>query len=106
MKIKAFALLDMKVQAFHAPFFLVHEAQAIRACADLAADTSTVVGRHPADFVLMEIGVFDDQRGTLEGLVQPIQHGIVSSFIEAKPQTGLFRQMADGQVVEIKREVA
>ena len=55
MILRGFCLLDTKVSAFHAPFFLGHVGHAIRACAELASDLNTVVGRHPGDFVLYEV---------------------------------------------------
>ncbi|WNK12661.1 MAG: nonstructural protein [Microvirus sp.] len=81
MRLKAFALLDTKVSAFHTPFFMAHTGHAIRACGELGADLSTTVGRHPADFILYEIGEFDDSRGSLLPHDLPINLGPVLAFI-------------------------
>ena len=86
MKLKAFALLDAKVGAFAAPFFFPHVGYAARACADLGADLSTTVGRHPADFVLYEIGEFDDQTGELRRLDVLVSHGSVLAFVPGAAQ--------------------
>lgn len=80
MKLKAFSLLDTKTGQFNAPFFMSHVGQAIRAIADLGQDKNTIVGRHPADFALMELGTFDDDTGHLVA-VNPINHGLVVSFL-------------------------
>lgn len=84
MILKAFCLLDTKTGVFNTPFFMAHTAQAIRACADLGGDLNTTVGRHPADFALMEIGTFDDQTGTLYAL-PPHNLGLVVTFLPAAP---------------------
>lgn len=88
MQLKAFCLLDTKVQAFHAPFFMAHVGHAIRACSELAQDMSTTVGRHPADFMLFEVGTFDDQTGSLSASATPINHGPVLAFIPNQRHQG------------------
>lgn len=80
MILTAFCLLDTKTGMFNAPFFMAHPGQAIRACIDLGQDMGTTVGRHPADFTLCEIGLFDDQTGQLEP-VPTRQIGTVVSFL-------------------------
>lgn len=83
MILKAFSLLDTKTGMFNTPFFMAHTGQAIRACIDIGQDPNTTVGRHPADFSLVEIGHFDDQTGELvRG--QPLQLGTVASFLPAR----------------------
>ena len=72
MQTLAFSLYDMKTGIFGTPFFTVHPAHAVRSVADLAADLSTVVGRHPADYTLYQVGQFDDSTGMFGGSVTPI----------------------------------
>lgn len=81
---KAFALYDTKGGMFHVPFFFPHMGQAIRACVDLAGDLNTIVGRHPSDFALYEIGLYDDATGTLSATA-PQNLGLVSSFLPQQP---------------------
>lgn len=85
MILKAFSLLDTKAGIFHAPFFMAHIGQAIRACVDLGSDLQTTVGRHPADFALVEIGTFDDQTGQLDR-IPPQQLGTVASMLPQRQQ--------------------
>ena len=47
------------------PFFEQAKGLAIRAFADLVNDPSTVVGKHPQDFTLFEIGNFDQDNGEI-----------------------------------------
>lgn len=86
MILKAFAFLDLKAGMFGTPFFMAHAGQAIRAATDLGSDSSTTVGRHPADFQLCEIGLFDDQTGQLSS-VTPVVLGTVAAFLPVPAQT-------------------
>lgn len=87
MILKAFSLLDMKTGIFNVPFFMAHVGQAVRACMDLGRDTSTTVGRHPADYQLVEIGTYDDQTGVLAA-IPPQALGTVASLLP-EPQRQL-----------------
>jgi hypothetical protein len=89
MQLKAFALLDSKTGMFNVPFFMAHTGQALRAVMELGQDLTTIVGRHPTDFVLYEIGTYDDQTGTLTST--PINSlGVVASLLPTV-QGNLFR---------------
>lgn len=92
MTLKMFSLLDIKTGIFNTPFFMAHAGQAIRACIDLGQDMATTVARHPADFMLVDLGTFDDQTGTVATGV-PLQLGTVASFLPApQPAADLFYQ--------------
>lgn len=82
MILKAFCLLDAKTGFYNVPWFQSHVGQAFRTVVDLASDPSTLVGRHPADFILCEIGTFDDQVGALTPIM-PVNLGSAASFLEA-----------------------
>ncbi|WNK13460.1 MAG: nonstructural protein [Microvirus sp.] len=97
MILKAFALLDTKVGEFHTPFFLATDAAAKRACIDIGSDPSTMVGRHPADFMLYEIGEYDSSRAALEPRA-PISHGLVLSMLP--PKTRSFEEWQQDQLAE------
>lgn len=72
MILYAYALYDLKVGAFHTPFFMPHDALAVRAVVDLAGDNTTHVGRHPHDFQLTRVGAYNDQTGQFEAVTQEI----------------------------------
>lgn len=84
MEMIAFTLLDTKSGIHHPPFFMVHVGQAIRACQDLGADLNTSVGRHPADFMLVRLGTFDDQAGAFTNAYEPMM--TVVSLLPAKTE--------------------
>lgn len=83
MKLKAFAIFDVKSDSFHTPFFFPATGQAVRAFTDLVADKSTLVARHPSDYKLVQIGEYDDSRGYLSALESHISLGFASDFVPA-----------------------
>lgn len=90
MILLGYSLLDNKTGHFSTPFFFNHRGHAIRACIEIGSQPDTTVGRHPADFTLCEVGVFDDQTGrfTTEDVVYL---GTVKSFLpNLPPNQGLF----------------
>lgn len=92
---KAFALYDTKAGMFHAPFFMPHMGQAIRAVIDLGTDLNTTVGRHPSDFALYDLGTFDDSTGVMSP-TPPSNLGLVSGFLPAQPRLGFSEPLPDG----------
>jgi len=65
MKLKAFAVYDVKTGAYMRPFFSPARGMAVREFGDIAIDKSHPIGKHPEDYSLFEIGSFDDQNGML-----------------------------------------
>lgn len=58
---RIYAIRDNVAEAFGPLMTFSHDAPAIRAFSDVAADPNTQVGRHPGDFELLDLGVFDEQ---------------------------------------------
>lgn len=85
MIVRAFCIYDTKVAFYHTPFFFPHVGQAVRAVVDAATDPGTQLARHPADFVLMEIGTFDDQVGEIYR-IPPVSHGPILSMLPRQQQ--------------------
>lgn len=100
MKLNAYSLLDMKAGAFAVPFFMHHDAQAIRAVIELGQDMSTTVGRYPSDFALCRVGGFDDQSGGLVPLPVPENLGTIAALLPApRAELPLFNKESLSQVV-------
>jgi hypothetical protein len=89
MQSKAFSLLDIKAGFYSPLFFMQHAAQAVRAAAELGSDPQTTVGRHPADYQLVELGTFDDQTGQYVNHDKPIPLGLVVSLMRSDAQAKL-----------------
>jgi len=60
MKINAYVIFDNKAKLYNKPFYFPNNMVALRACEDLANDPSTDLSKHPEDFSLWKIGVYDD----------------------------------------------
>lgn len=67
MKLFAYSIFDMASGAYMRPFFLPQDAQALRTFTDIATDAEHEIGKHPEDYSLFRLGIFDDNKGTLEG---------------------------------------
>lgn len=91
MNLLVFSFLDIKTGIFTTPFFMAHRGQAIRATMDLVQDTTTTIGRHPADYQLCEIGQFDDQSGQLQPQA-PLPLGTAASYLPTPQPTLFYRE--------------
>nr|AVQ10242.1 DNA binding protein VP5 [Gokushovirinae environmental samples] len=73
MRINAYSVFDRKTLAYHMPFYAPTDGAAVRTLADATADPNTSLGRHPNDYVLFEVGYFDDAAGALVA-TSPVRH--------------------------------
>lgn len=89
MKVLAFAVYDRAAQGFSMPFFQPTRGLAERVFAETCTDQSTLMAKHPSDFELFEIGVFDSVTGGLEALPSPV-------CLTTAVQTLSLRAVADG----------
>lgn len=72
MKIKIFTIYDIKAQSYLPPFYMQSTGQAMRAFEDTVNDETTQFSKHPEDFVIFEVGSFDDQTCTFDLQKTPI----------------------------------
>lgn len=61
-----FAIKDAKLNAFMQPFAMSTRGQAIRAFSDQVNDAGTFSSKHPEDFTLYEIAVYNDETAAME----------------------------------------
>jgi len=64
-KLKAFSAYDGKLGVFMTPFFMQHTGQALRTWEDLVNNGDSIIAKHPSDFILYEVGSFEDDKGIL-----------------------------------------
>lgn len=69
---KMFSLRDSKALAFLQPFFSTASGSALRALSDAVSDSKSPIGLHPEDYILYEVGSFDDLTGEVKA-VSPIK---------------------------------
>jgi len=60
MKLNIYSIFDSAAGAYTRPFFLQSDAQAIRTFTDIASDADHEIGKHPEDYALCRIGIFND----------------------------------------------
>lgn len=75
MILQAYSVYDRKALQYHPPFFATNDGSAIRSFKDLANDQNTTVGRHPGDYVLFNVGSYEDSNGALVA-ANPVLHVI------------------------------
>lgn len=63
---QAFTVYDNKVESYLRPFFCMTNGEAIRSFTDAVNDPTSAFHKHPADFTLFQIGVYDDTHGVLK----------------------------------------
>lgn len=95
MLLQAYSVYDRKALQYHAPFFTHTDGSAVRSFADLANDMNTTVGRHPADYVLYNVGTYSDDNGSLEPCM-PLRHIIdATALVRVDSTIDLFRQQRE-----------
>ncbi len=65
MKLNIYTIFDNASGAYMRPFFLHSDGQAVRSFKDIASDAEHEVGKHPEDYSLHRIGVYDDSKAAL-----------------------------------------
>nr|QJB20794.1 MAG: nonstructural protein [Microvirus sp.] len=64
--LSVFSVFDVKVGSYSPPFFMAHKGLAIRAFTDLVNDGSSSISKYSSDFILFEIGSFDEHSGCVK----------------------------------------
>lgn len=88
MTLKVFAVRDMKALAFLQPFFSNSVGSALRAFGDAVSDNSCPFAKHPEDYVLYEIGTYDDSTAELQS-VSPVKMMACASDFVAAVEVGM-----------------
>jgi len=80
MEQNVYSVFDFKARQYAAPFFMLNDGQAIRAFGDAVNDKTTTLNKHPEDYALYRIGVFDTSIGKLIAVVEPIHLSRATDF--------------------------
>ena len=78
---KLFTVYDLKSQAYMPPFCVRAKDEAIRSFADQANNKDTGIGAHPSDYVLYELGDYDDQSAVITPYSEKVQVAIASDLV-------------------------
>ena len=65
MKLNIYSIFDTASGLYSRPYFTQSDGEAIRSFHDIATDAGHPVGKHPADYTLFRLGIFDDTTGKL-----------------------------------------
>lgn len=60
-----FSIYDTRAEIFNPPFAIPTQGQAIRDFGDLVKDPQSRISKHPDDYKLVKLGVFDDNTGVI-----------------------------------------
>jgi len=60
MKLNIYTIFDQASASYMRPFFTTADQQALRSFKDIATDADHEIGKHPEDYSLWRIGVYDD----------------------------------------------
>lgn len=67
-KLFLMSVFDLATQTFGRPFTVPHPAVAARSFREEANNPESEICKHPADYVLYELGMFDDTNGIVENM--------------------------------------
>lgn len=65
MELKIYVIRDDVAGVCHLPFFMQNDNVALRAFSDALTDQNSQYSKHPADYRLFRIGVYDDGTGEI-----------------------------------------
>lgn len=82
MKKVCVAVFDQAGDYFGDPFFRPTRGVAVRDFADAVNAPDSPYGRHPGDFDLRELGVFDTHSGRFEEYEQAVHLGNAAQYLE------------------------
>lgn len=88
MLTKIFTVYDTKAKAYMPPFYMQSTGQAMRAFEDTVNDETHAFAKHPEDYVLYELGTFDDQNASFQLHKTGVTLAKAIEMI-AQPETGL-----------------
>jgi len=66
MKLLTYSVRDKATDLFMAPFYVRTKQEALRALKDAASNPEHAFNRHPRDYSLYALGVYDEDRGLFE----------------------------------------
>lgn len=68
MMLQVFSVFDNASKAFLPPFFVRSKGEAIRSFTDAVSDPQHQFAKHAADYILFELGSFNDSDGMFAGV--------------------------------------
>lgn len=95
MLLKVFSVRDMKAEAFLQPFFCPTQGSALRAFGDACSKPESPFFLHPNDYVLYEIGSYDDSNAVLGSVSPVVMMACAADFAEKVPPPNVSKKEFD-----------
>lgn len=89
MILKIFSMFDTKAEAYVRPFFMPNLALAQRAIVRAGQEADHPFALHPSDYILYELGTWDEEHAEFGLSVAPIKHGSVKQLTPVHQQPNL-----------------
>lgn len=83
---KVYSIYDNKALTWSQPFYATNKATALRTFSDAVNKGESQISEHPTDYVLYEIGSFDDQNGKIQGYDTVENLGMASDYVQHDEQ--------------------
>lgn len=80
MILQVLVVYDSKARAYLLPMFTTHVDVCLRAFADAANDPAHQVGKHPEDFTLFHLGVWNDDDAVFVWFKEHVNLGLAAQF--------------------------
>lgn len=106
MKLKVFALRDVKADAFGSPFFVPNDGIARRVLSEWVRQPGSDVAKYPAEFMLFEIGEYDNESALLTPTVPTVMICSASSCLPKPDPRQLVMPGVDSPVSNSSEEVS
>ena len=84
-----FSVYDQKAAAYLPPFILPRSEMAIRTFSDCINSAEHQFGKHPGDYTLFRLGMFDDEKGQYHLEIAPISEGNGLEFLVDRMDAGV-----------------
>lgn len=81
MIMNVYSVYDNAAEAYLQPFFTNTKGTAIRSWTELVNDKEHQFGKYPSDYVLFELGTYDDTTGALVSHDAPKSLGVGVEFV-------------------------
>lgn len=82
-EMKIFAIRDTKADAFNTPFYMSTVGQALRAFGDEVNNPNSALSKHPEDYFLYELGIYEDATAAFNLLPAPRSLSSAVDFVSA-----------------------
>lgn len=84
MVLRIYCIYDTKVESYSQPWFCPTNGAALRSFSDEVRNEKSNLAKHPEDYVLFELGEWDDQKGTIKMLDAKKSLGLALEYVENK----------------------